>query len=210
MNAGDQAEKSKPRPSRVGLLALSPLIIALVLAGIFGYQLLFGDPAGEVPSVLVGRAAPTITLEPLPETDIPGFSQQDFVGNVTLVNVFASWCAPCRQEHPLLMQLSRDDRIQVIGINQKDRPADARRFLTTLGNPYDRVGVDPNGRASIEWGVYGVPETFIVGQDGTILHKHIGAFDQAVVTGVFLPLIEQAFQAPVLPQDQPVEPAAQS
>ena len=95
----------------------------------------------------------------------------------------------------MLMALSQDDRFQIIGINQKDQPSDARRFLETLGNPYDRIGVDPNGRASIEWGVYGVPETFIVGPDGVILHKHIGVFDARDVEEIFLPVLEEALQS---------------
>ena len=95
----------------------------------------------------------------------------------------------------MLMEMARDDRFQIIGINQRDQPSDARRFLSTLGNPYDRIGVDPNGRASIEWGVYGVPETFIVGADGVILHKHIGVFDGRHVRETFLPIIEEALAA---------------
>ena len=95
-------------------------------------------------------------------------------GNVTLVNVWASWCAPCRVEHPLLTQLSKDKRIRVVGINYKDQPANAVRFLTQLGNPFAAIGTDGDGRAAIEWGVYGVPETFIVGRDGTIRYKLVG------------------------------------
>ena len=187
------SEQTVDAPKRkISWLALSPLVIFLALGGVFGYQLLFGEPANEVPSALIGQPAPQVVLEPLPEQGVPGFGPDAFQGRVTLVNVFASWCAPCRQEHPMLMQLSRDNRFQIIGINQKDQPADARRFLATLGNPYDRIGVDPNGRASIEWGVYGVPETFIVGPDGVILHKHIGVFDQRHVSEEFLPILEEA------------------
>jgi cytochrome c biogenesis protein CcmG/thiol:disulfide interchange protein DsbE len=186
-------EQTPPAPKRkVSWLALSPLLVFLALGGVFGYQLLFGNPANEIPSVLIGQEAPAVTLAPLEDSGVPGFGPTDFEGQVTLLNVFASWCAPCRQEHPMLMQLSRDDRFQIVGINQKDQPADARRFLATLGNPYDRIGVDPNGRASIEWGVYGVPETFIVGPDGVILHKHIGVFDARHVEEDFLPIIEEA------------------
>lgn len=95
-------------------------------------------------------------------------------GHPVVVNVWASWCGPCRQEHPLLVELAKDPSIRVVGINQRDDPDNARRFLGALGNPYAAVGLDPKGRASIDWGVYGVPETFIVGPDGTIRHKHIG------------------------------------
>jgi cytochrome c biogenesis protein CcmG/thiol:disulfide interchange protein DsbE len=93
---------------------------------------------------------------------------------VTIVNVWASWCAPCRQEHPLLMDLAKDPSVRVVGVNYKDNPENARRFLGQLGNPFAVVGVDPSGRAAIDWGVYGVPETFVVGPDGTVRHKHIG------------------------------------
>ncbi len=189
-------DQSVDTPKRkVSWLALAPLIVFLGLGGVFGYQLVFGGQANEIPSVLIGQPVPDVALEPLPEQGLPGFDPSSFEGEVTLLNVFASWCAPCRQEHPMLMQLSRDDRFQIIGINQKDQPADARRFLATLGNPYDRIGVDPNGRGSIEWGVYGVPETFIIGADGVILHKHIGVFDARHVSELFLPIIEEALAA---------------
>ncbi|MEM1286557.1 MAG: DsbE family thiol:disulfide interchange protein [Pseudomonadota bacterium] len=189
----DQAVETPRR--KINWLAVSPLVLFLALGGVFGYQLLFGGPANEIPSALIGEPVPQTSLEPLEGQGTPGFGPGDLEGQVTLVNVFASWCAPCRQEHPMLMALADDDRFQIIGINQKDQPSDARRFLETLGNPYDRIGVDPNGRASIEWGVYGVPETFIVGADGVILHKHIGVFDARDVQESFLPIIEEALQS---------------
>ncbi|MEM6712596.1 MAG: DsbE family thiol:disulfide interchange protein [Pseudomonadota bacterium] len=188
----DTTPAKAPPTRRVNWLALMPLGVVLTLCGVFGYQLLFGEPVNEIPSALIGQSVPETVLEPLDGQGTPGFGPQDFQGQVTLLNVFASWCAPCRQEHPMLMALSQDDRFQIIGINQKDQLSDARRFLTSLGNPYDRIGVDPNGRASIEWGVYGVPETFIVGADGVILHKHIGVFDARHVQEDFLPIIEEA------------------
>ena len=185
--------EATPAPRRrFSLLALAPLLVAFALGGVFAWQLLFGGQASEIPSALIGQPAPQVSLEPLEGQGTPGFGPDDLQGRVSLVNVFASWCAPCRQEHPMLMALAEDDRFQIIGINQKDQPADARRFLATLGNPYDRIGVDPNGRASIEWGVYGVPETFIVGPDGIILHKHIGVFGPQDVEETFLPIIERA------------------
>jgi cytochrome c biogenesis protein CcmG/thiol:disulfide interchange protein DsbE len=142
-------------------------------------QLVSGRNPAEVPSVLIDKPVPTFSLAPLEGLavdgkPVPGFSNEDLKGRVTVVNVWASWCAPCRQEHPLLVDLAKDPAIRVVGINQRDNPDNARRFLGALGNPYSAVGVDPNGRASIDWGVYGVPETFIVGPDGTIRHKHIG------------------------------------
>lgn len=119
-----------------------------------------------------------------------------FEGQVTLVNVWGSWCVPCRQEHPLLMELAQDDRIRIAGINYKDQPENALRFLGELGNPYDAIGVDQSGRAVIDWGVYGVPETFLVGPDGTILYKHVGPITQSAVLENLLPEIDKALAAP--------------
>jgi cytochrome c biogenesis protein CcmG, thiol:disulfide interchange protein DsbE len=190
------APTNPPTSRRFSLLALAPLVVFAGLGGVFGYQLLYGDPANEVPSALIGQEVPAVAMEPLEASGVPGFGPDHFIGQVSLVNVFASWCAPCRQEHPMLMELARDDRFQIFGINQKDQSADALRFLASLGNPYDRIGVDPNGRASIEWGVYGVPETFIIGRDGRILYKHIGVFDEGDVSERFMPIIEEALAQP--------------
>jgi cytochrome c biogenesis protein CcmG, thiol:disulfide interchange protein DsbE len=164
---------------RSRLIFLLPGIVFLVLAGLFLFQLIQGRNPAEVPSALINKPAPAFSLAPLEGLavdgkPVPGFSSEDLKGRVTVVNVWASWCGPCRQEHPLLVDLAGDPSVRVVGINQRDNPDNARRFLGTLGNPYAAVGVDPNGRASIDWGVYGVPETFIVGPDGTIRHKHIG------------------------------------
>lgn len=164
---------------RSRLIFVLPGLVFLGLVVLFGVQLISGRNPGEVPSVLIDKPVPAFSLAPLEGLmadgkAVPGFSSEDLKGRVTLVNVWASWCAPCRQEHPLLVELARDPSIRVVGINQRDNPDNARRFLGALGNPYAAVGVDPNGRASIDWGVYGVPETFIVGPDGTIRHKHIG------------------------------------
>nr|WP_255616447.1 DsbE family thiol:disulfide interchange protein [Microvirga puerhi] len=160
------------------LIFLLPVLVFVALAGLFVFRLGDGDPS-RIPSALIGKPAPTFALQPLEGLmasgkAVPGFSNEDLKGKVTVVNVWASWCAPCRQEHPLLVELAKDPTIRVVGINQKDNPDNARRFLGALGNPFSAVGVDPNGRASIDWGVYGVPETFIVGPDGTIRHKQIG------------------------------------
>jgi cytochrome c biogenesis protein CcmG/thiol:disulfide interchange protein DsbE len=161
------------------LIFILPGLIFLILAALFAVQLISGRNPAEVPSALINKPVPAFSLAPLEGLmaggkPVPGFSNEDLKGRVTVVNVWASWCAPCRQEHPLLVDLAKDPSVRVVGINQRDNPDNARRFLGTLGNPYSAVGVDPNGRASIDWGVYGVPETFIVGPDGTIRHKHIG------------------------------------
>jgi len=163
---------------RSRLVFLLPVLVFVVLAGLFLVRLGGGDPS-RLPSALIDKPAPVFSLPPLEGLTangrpVPGLSNEDLKGRVTVVNVWASWCAPCRLEHPLLVDLAKDPSIRVVGINQKDDPDNARRFLGSLGNPYAAVGADRNGRASIEWGVYGVPETFIVGPDGTIRHKHIG------------------------------------
>jgi cytochrome c biogenesis protein CcmG/thiol:disulfide interchange protein DsbE len=167
------------RRPRLRLLYLLPALTFGALALLFLIRLYAGDPS-RIPSALIGRPAPSFTLEPLPGVALggkalPGLSDADLkAGNVTVVNVWASWCGPCRQEHPALMELAKDPSVRVVGINYKDNPENARRFLGALGNPFAAVGVDPNGRAAIDWGVYGVPESFIVGPDGAIRYKQVG------------------------------------
>lgn len=179
---------NKPRR----LLALLPLIVFAAVAGMFLVQLMSGRDSATVPSALLGEVAPETSLPPLEGLALPGLASGDFIGQVTLVNVWASWCAPCREEHPVLMALGEDERIRVAGLNYKDRPEQARGFLGQLGNPYDAVGVDGSGRTAIDWGVYGVPETFLVGKDGTILFKHVGPLTPEIVTATLMPEIEKA------------------
>jgi cytochrome c biogenesis protein CcmG/thiol:disulfide interchange protein DsbE len=174
---------------RSPLLFLIPLILFGALALVFAAGLFSGD-ASKVPSALIGRPAPTIALPPLEGLQrngqpVPSFAMADLKGRATIVNIFASWCAPCRVEHPFLVALAESDavkqgRVALVGMNYKDEAENARRFLGALGNPYSAVGVDRAGRAAIEWGVYGVPETFLVGPDGRILEKHVGPLDAAV------------------------------
>ena len=183
-----------PAPRRRPWLALVPLAVFAGLVGLFLIGLK-GDPQ-RLPSALIGREAPVFSLEPLSESGRPGFSTADLKGQVTVVNVFASWCVPCHEEHPMLVELARDSRIRMAGINQKDQPDNARRFLGRNGNPYQLIGVDPNGRASIDWGVYGVPETFIVGRDGRIAYKHVGPITPQSLAGVIRPEIEKALGRP--------------
>jgi cytochrome c biogenesis protein CcmG/thiol:disulfide interchange protein DsbE len=172
------AEAAAPPPRRT-LLVVLPLVVFGALAGLFTVML-FGGSGSRLPSTLIGRPAPDFTLPALEGLSrggapVPGFGRADLgQGRVTLVNVFASWCAPCHAEHPFLMDLAQDSRLRLVGINQKDQAENARRFLGAKGNPYAAVGVDASGRASIEWGVYGVPETFIVRGDGTIAYKLVG------------------------------------
>jgi cytochrome c biogenesis protein CcmG, thiol:disulfide interchange protein DsbE len=165
-----------PQSSR-WLMAL-PLVVFAALAAIFWFRLGNGDPS-RIPSALIGRPAPQTPLPPLEGlasngAPVPGLDPTAFKGKVSVVNVWASWCVPCHDEAPLLTELGRDTRLQVVGINYKDSADNARRFLGRYGNPFGIVGVDANGRASIEWGVYGVPETFIVGREGTIVYKLVG------------------------------------
>ncbi|HEX7789804.1 MAG TPA: DsbE family thiol:disulfide interchange protein, partial [Afipia sp.] len=127
-------------------------------------------------------------------TQVPGLDPAVFKGQVSLVNVWASWCVPCHEEAPLLLQLAQDKRIRLIGINYKDSPDNARRFLGRYGNPFGAVGTDANGRASIEWGVYGVPETFVIGRDGAIAYKLIGPITPDNINGVLKVEIEKALR----------------
>src|SRR5438105_6021661 len=167
----EPATSGAPRQGRRWLVAL-PLIGFAALAGLFLLRLHGGDPS-KIPSALIGRPAPQIALPALEGlavngAAVPGLDPAAFKGKVSVVNVWASWCVPCHDEAPLLTELARDKRLQIVGINYKDAPDNARRFLGRYGNPFGIVGVDGNGRASIEWGVYGVPEPFVVGRERTI------------------------------------------
>jgi cytochrome c biogenesis protein CcmG, thiol:disulfide interchange protein DsbE len=177
-----------------------PLLAFLALAAVFWFRLGGGDPS-RIPSALIGHPAPQTALPPLEGllkdgTAVPGLDPATFKGKVSVVNVWASWCVPCHDEAPLLTEMARDKRLQIVGINYKDAPDNARRFLGRYGNPFSIVGVDGNGRASIEWGVYGVPETFIVGREGTIVYKLVGPITPDNFNTVLQREIEKAFQAP--------------
>ncbi|HZO45872.1 MAG TPA: DsbE family thiol:disulfide interchange protein [Xanthobacteraceae bacterium] len=181
------------------LFAYVPLAIFLGLAFLFLLRLGAGD-ISRVPSALIGRPVPQTVLAPLPGLDrdgkpVPGINPADFTGAVTVLNVWASWCIPCHTEAPLLLKLAADKRIRVVGINQADQPDNARRFLGRHGNPFVAVGIDPNRRASIEWGVYGVPETFVVGRDGRIAYKLIGEVTERNLETTLKPQIEKALAA---------------
>ena len=190
------ASTDEPVKKRRNVLIVLPLIVFMALAALFLYRLGSGDPS-VLPSALIGQAAPVTDLPPLPGIDrdgkpIPGLSNATFKGSVTLVNVWASWCVPCRDEVPFLDQLSRDKRIQLVGINYKDSPDDARRFLNRFGNPFVANGRDASGRTSIDWGVYGVPETFLVGRDGHIAYKLVGPVTADNLVRVLEPEIAKA------------------
>ncbi|CAN7331090.1 DsbE family thiol:disulfide interchange protein [Rhizobium sp. LjRoot30] len=188
----------KATSSRRGLrifLALLPLIVFIGLAGVFLMQLGSGKDISEIPSALIGTKAPVLNLTALEGANVPALTDAAVKGKLSLVNVFASWCVPCRQEHPILKELAKDGRITVVGINYKDRQENALRFLGELGNPYAAIGVDPNGKAAIDWGVYGIPETYLVAADGTILYKRVGPFDEKSVQEGLYPAIEKALAA---------------
>ena len=188
-----------PRRSRRRrmLIAFLPLVLFIALAGLFLYQLGSGKDASEIPSVLIGTKAPTLALPPLEGlsangTPVPALTDAAIKGKLALVNVWASWCVPCRQEHPVLLELSRDPRITLVGINYKDKNDNALKFLAELGNPFAAVGIDPQGKSAIDWGVYGIPETYLVAPDGTILFKQIGPFTTRSLRDKLLPAIEKA------------------
>ncbi len=186
-------------PPRRRTVVLLPLIAFLALAALFMYRLGAGDPS-RIPSALIGKAAPATDLPPIAglERDgkpVPGLDSAVFEGEVTVLNVWASWCVPCHDEAPLLMQLAADKRIRIAGINYKDQPDNARRFLGRYGNPFVANGADANGRTAIEWGVYGVPETFVVGRDGKIAYKLIGPITPENLEKALKPAIEKALAA---------------
>ena len=148
----------------------------------------------EIPSALIDKPAPEFDLPAIEGMEGgKGFSTANLKdGQVSLVNIWASWCGPCRMEHPYLMDLQADGIVPIYGINQKDKPANAMKFLDLLGDPYDRIGADITGRTTIDWGVYGVPETFVVRGDGTIAYKHVGPITPTVLEDELLPAIKAA------------------
>ncbi|MCE2510846.1 MAG: DsbE family thiol:disulfide interchange protein [Alphaproteobacteria bacterium] len=172
-------------------MRLKFLFPILVFAGLLAFFFIgLGHDPSLVPSPLIDRPAPEFDLPPL-EAGAEGLKTADFMGRVTLVNFFASWCLPCKAEHPLLIQLQKEGRVRVVGINYKDKPEEARRWLAEEGNPYDRIGVDPSGRVAIDWGVYGLPESYLVDQKGRIRWKHVGVLMPDDWQEDFLPRIER-------------------
>jgi len=179
---------------RLGWLAL-PLAIFALMAIMLSFALRSGDPS-RLPSVLVGKPAPAYDFPPLDGLSrdgrqVPGFARGDRThGAPTVVNFFASWCTPCLQEHPVLKKLKADTGVRMVGINYKDRAPGGLRFLTRLGNPFDLVGTDNDGRGALEWGVYGMPETFILDGKGNIVYKHVGPIGEVDLQQKIIPVIK--------------------
>ncbi len=193
------AAEDTAKVGRRRMIVFIPLLIFLGLAVLFVIRLNAGDPS-LIPSALIGHPAPATSLPPVAGlaregTPVPGLDPAAFQGQVSVLNVWASWCVPCHEEAPLLMQLAQDKRIRVIGINYKDQADNARRFLGRYGDPFVANGADENGRAAIEWGVYGVPETFVVGRDAHIAFKLIGPVTADNLDAVLKPEIEKAIAA---------------
>jgi len=182
--------------SRRTILVLLPLVLFVGLAVLFYFRLWAGD-VSRIPSALIGQQAPKTDLPPLAGLErngqqIPGLNSADFIGQVTLVNVWASWCIPCADEVQYLDRLAKDKRFRLVGLNYKDAPDNARRFLNRYGNPFIASGTDQSGRASIDWGVYGVPENFVIGKDGRIAYKLVGPVTAENIDTVLRPEIEKA------------------
>ena len=193
-----EAATAVVRPRR-RWLAYAPLVVFMALAWLLFERLGAGDPA-SIPSVLVGQSAPPLNLPGL--DGAPGLTDADLrAGHVSVVNVFGSWCEPCHYEHPFLMALAADEALKqkgvvLYGVAQKDSAGNVRRFLGADGDPYARVGLDPDGRAGIDWGVYGVPETFIVRGDGTIVYKVVGPVTAETLESEVKPQILKAMEPP--------------
>ena len=197
-----EAIEPELRAARSGRFWLAlPLVIFAALAGLFWFALHGGDPS-LLPSAMIGKNVPEFTLPPLEGLtadgkDVPGFASSDLAqGETTLVNVFASWCLECQEEHPLLVELAKQPGIRLFGIDYKDDAASARRFLGRYGNPYSHVGADAFGRTSIDFGVYGVPETYVVTPDGKIAYRLVGPLTEQTIRDKLLPLLKPSPSTP--------------
>ncbi|PTD95064.1 DsbE family thiol:disulfide interchange protein [Pseudothauera lacus] len=171
---------------------LVPLVIFLALAGFLAYGLKLNPR--EVPSPLVGKPAPAFSVAQLQAPEA-SFSSADMRGQVWLLNVWASWCVSCRQEHPLLVELGRRGVVPVVGLNYKDGRADALDYLVRHGNPYTTIAVDPEGKVGFDYGVYGTPETFLIDREGVIRYKHIGPLTREHFERVLMPMITELSRA---------------
>ena len=175
---------------RITFLPLTIVFAVSVLFAIYLWQI---GPGGKdistLPSAMIDKPVPEFDLAPIEGRKL-GLKSGDLKSGLSLVNVWASWCPPCRVEHPFLMELA-EKGVTIYGINYRDKPADALRFLRNLGDPYKRIGADTTGRGSIEWGIYGDPETFLVDQTGRIRYRHVGPISSEVIENVFDSLMEK-------------------
>ncbi len=188
----NQQQATNRKPIWLRLLFLMPIVTFLSLGAVFLVGL--GRDPSEIPSALIGKNVPQFDLSPVQGRSL-GLSSKDLSGDVSLVNVFASWCVACKAEHPVLMRLAASREVPLHGIDYKDAPADAANWLDTNGDPYTRTGVDRDGRVAIDWGIYGVPETFVVGADGRIMLRHVGPLTDDDVRAEILPLVTKLRQA---------------
>lgn len=199
--AGTKRESGPPgsegEPHRRSAFVVLPVAMFFGLAIMFAFALFSGDPS-KLPSALIGRPAPKVdfaAMEGLLDAGkpVPGFTAAELAtGEAQLVNFWASWCIPCVQEHPMLLELKKRTGVSILGVNYKDETAAGRRFIGRYGNPYRAVGVDPLGRGAIEWGVYGMPESFVVDGKGRIVYKHVGPISNQSLTDKVIPAIEKA------------------
>lgn len=181
---------SATRTERVRrILFLLPLLVVLGLVGMLAWPIIEGRDPRALPSVLLDKPVPAFDLPGL-TGDAAGLNSQELTGRPVLVNVFASWCAPCRQEIPLFVRLASEG-VPIYGIAYKDEPSATQRFLARLGDPYRGIGVDRDGRLGIEFGVYGVPETYVIDGGGRIRHRHVGEVTEDVARRTLLPLLEE-------------------
>ncbi len=188
-----QETEKKPGLSTTGkIIAFLPFLVFLALSGVFLMQLESGKDASVLPSALIGKQAPTLNLAALQGSGRPALDDAAVKGKLTLVNVWASWCIPCRQEAPDMLELAKDPRINIVGINYKDKNENALKFLEEFGNPFTAIGVDPKGVATIDWGVYGIPESYLVSPDGKIVYKKVGPFSAESIQSELIPQIEAA------------------
>lgn len=195
-DAGPVAGSVPDRAKRRGW-AIAPFLIFVVMAALFAFALTSGDPS-KLPSALIGKPVPQTdfpALEGLLENGqpVPGFHATDLAkGKVSIVNFWASWCVPCIEEHPLLITLKERSGVDIYGVNYKDQPEAGRRFIGRYGNPFTAVGTDHSGRNAIEWGVYGMPETFVIDGAGRIAYKHVGPISKESLEAKLLPVITAA------------------
>ncbi len=197
-SAHDDPREPRDEQPRLKLAVILPLLVFALVAAFFVWGLIKGDPR-KIPSVLIGKPVPQFSLPALKDAvrfdgrPVPALASDHLKGgDIKMVNFFASWCVACRDEHPFIMQLARQNVMPIFGIAYKDAPEKSLAWLNDLGNPYERIGVDLKGRVGIDFGVYGIPETFFINADGVIIYKFIGPLSPKSWQEVVLPSLEKA------------------